>query len=73
MGPLGIPGVPWDPLGSPGIPSPGIPWGPLGPPGYDKGSGAPAPSHRFFIVFLSPWVPGDPGDPRGKINIYKNL
>ena len=77
MAPNGSKGILWEGpralLGSHGDPMGSN----LGIPGYDKGSGAPAPSHRFFIDFLSPWVPGPPlgsqggshGIPRGSPGI----
>ena len=43
---------------------------PLGPPGYDKGSGAPAPSHRVIRGFFTPLGPRDPRDPMGPQGKY---
>ena len=42
--PLGFPGIPWGPLGSPGVAwvalgFPGFPWGPLGSPGIPCADG----------------------------------
>ena len=70
--PIGSPWTHWGALGPPMGPiggalgSLGEPLGPPGTPGYDKGSGAPAPSPRIFIVFVTAWAPGIPEDPLGR-------